>query len=123
MRLLSTLPALVLALSALATAASASVFDNATDATEAANAMVHCSTELPSLLFNGSAYVSKVTAKQTNVSSQVSTKRYTIESASGGGFERPSKGPTLTIDLTITQPPVGLEDAPARSEWRCTLQK
>ena len=103
-------------------ASHASVFDLDTDATEMANAMAHCPNEVAKLLPpNEHFFVKNIESMITQGLKGVSTKGYSITTQQGGGFERVTKGQSLFISLTITQPPVAGTDMPSKQEWFCKL--
>jgi hypothetical protein len=112
----------ILFLSSLVSSAQASIFDLETDATEMANAMAHCPAEVAKLLPpNRNFYVKSVISRVTQSDDRVSKKGYDVRTQQGGGFQPVVKGQTLSIELTVTQPPKGMQDAPARQDWSCLL--
>lgn len=107
-------------LSTFSFGASAGIFDNVTDQTELANVLLHCSADTVGFL-DGMAFISKIESKHTNINKGLDVKIYTLKSQIPQGFGRVRTGPTLTIKLEVTQPPVGSYDMPARSEYKCTI--
>lgn len=102
--------------------AKASVFDDSVDAVESADAVMNCA-KVAAGIFQGNLTerVGSVNAQHIKVSDTVDTKTYTIQTVSGGGFMPVRKGPALVAELKITQPPQGRMDAPAFSEWQCSI--
>lgn len=114
---------IIIGLLALTTiSAQAGIFDVETDTTEIANAMAHCSKEVVKLLpANRRFNVNNVVGRFAELSEGVTVKGYDITTQEGGGFEFPTKGKTLSIELTVTQPPRDVQDAPAKMEWDCSI--
>lgn len=103
--------------------AHATPMDNQTGAEEIADALYHCSGALKTLAEEGGDYVRNVSGEFSQLSKGVSEKVYLVTTASGGGFTPPIKGASLKITLTVTQPPKGSADIPARTEWDCVVIK
>lgn len=103
--------------------AQAGIFDVETDAIEIANAMAHCPKEVGDLLpANRRFNVNNVVGRYAELSEGVTVKGYDISTQEGGGFERPTKGKTLSIELTVTQPSKDIQDASAKMEWSCSIR-
>ena len=102
--------------------AQASISDNNTDAKEIANAMAHCPAQVSTLVADGE-YVSSVTGTFKQISETVSSKTYVLTSNSGGWSEPIRSGARLTIQLTVTQPPVGVQVASKGETWECSINR
>jgi hypothetical protein len=111
-----------LALSLVASASFAGAFDDTVDSVEVANALAHCSRDVPELVA-GYNWIGSVEGKHKKLSKIVDQKTILIQSFRGaGGFGRSEKAAVLKITETITQRP-GLADAPSLQDYECQLKK
>lgn len=113
----------VLALVMACGTAQATQVNDQPEAAEIADALYHCSSALKTLAKKGGDYVRNVSVEVSQLSKGVSEKVYLVTTASGGGFAPRIKGASLQITLTVTQPPEGSADMPARTEWDCVVIK
>lgn len=102
--------------------AQAGLFDAETDVVEIANAMAHCPSEVAQLLpAKRRFHVNNVVGRFTQLSEGVTVKGYDISTQEGGGFERPTKGSVLSIEVKVTQPSNDVQDAPSTLSWNCLI--
>lgn len=111
----------LLSLTLLTTASTfAGINDLNTDTVEIANAMAHCPIEVEQLLPKDRRFnVNKIETRITQSSDLVSYKGYLISTQEGGGFELPTKGKSLSIDVMVTKSQT--EDIPPTLTWYCKL--
>lgn len=101
-----------------------SLSDDDVSAVEAFTAAGQCSNKFAPFFQKG-AFIRQVKGNYKEVSGDVSTKTYEISFYTGGFLPGPpaKKAGKLVIVRTITQPPKGMMDAPARVSWSCSSEK
>ena len=103
------------------TPAYASVLDAEQDTVEVANALYNCASAVAPFAKDGGDQILAVETAFRQISNRVSKKVYYFRTGSGGGFRPPSEGASLRAELTLTMPPVGTNDMPAREQWKCSI--
>lgn len=111
----------LLILSALSFSASANYFEDKIDQNELAQVLLKCSAQTANVL-NNSTFVSSIEGKHTKLSARVSEKAYTVTTREPRGFGMSIPGPTVSIKVVVTQPPVGSADMPSRVTYNCSVK-